>query len=622
LVELIFCTLIATVATGSGQVLLRKVGPVCRSRAEELAFSLGLGFGILALGILALGLLQLLYAGMLYGLLVLLGILGHKELVGLAGRLKSRVEIAAFNWRSFYFWVIALVGLGLLFNLARALEPAHGAVDPLAYHLALPKIYLQKHYLSFERTLTGALYPDNIGMLYALAIGLHGASMAQVLHWFMGTACLFFVWVFSRSYFDEKVGVWATAVFCFTPVLVFFAPLGYVDVGLCFFQFLGCWALFNWIESQDRRALLLSGVFTGLAMGSKHAGLFMWLCGLIAVAGASLYRREGLGLAGRRLLVFGGIALCLAAPWYGRALWEAGNPVWPVANHLFGGLPYKGSFSVGGAGATEVAMAPSLERIVNLLYLCASSLWEWAWNDQLGWQRATGIYFVAFLPGLLVYGRQRRVLLLAAFCLLYYLLMVLYIDGNPRYNLFLFAFMSVLVGFVAERMVQGRLWRWRPAAQAIFLATLLGNLGHSYALSWSAIDYVFSDKSPEQYLVENEDNYRAYRFINQNLPASAVVLLQGMVKGYYCDRPYLWDHPYQMLIQYREYKTAEQLLQRLKELKITHVVRMIYIPPLRTQGVGYPQYFADAFHEDFRKKYLKLIYRDERYVVFEVLYPF
>jgi hypothetical protein len=83
----------------------------------------------------------------------------------------------------------------------------------------------------------------------------------------------------------------------------------------------------------------------------------------------------------------------------------------------------------------------------------------------------------------------------------------------------------------------------------------------------------------------------------------------------------MWDHPYQMLLQYRDYKTPEELMARLHQLGITHIVRMIYIPPIRTQGVGYPQYFADAQHEEFRKKYLKLLYRDQGYVVFEILYP-
>ena len=56
----------------------------------------------------------------------------------------------------------------------------------------------------------------------------------------------------------------------------------------------------------------------------------------------------------------------------------------------------------------------------------------------------------------------------------------------------------------------------------------------------------------------------------------------------------------------------------MQELGISHVARMINIPRIR-QGL-YPQYFADSFHESFRKKHLNLIYRDESYVLFSVDY--
>ncbi|MGY8827874.1 MAG: hypothetical protein ACKVJG_28880, partial [Candidatus Latescibacterota bacterium] len=90
MVELVYIFLIATIAAGIGLTLLRKIGPICDSRAEELAFSIGLGLGGLALCVLGLGLTHLLYREVFYGLMVLGAVLGWKELVGLAGRLQGR----------------------------------------------------------------------------------------------------------------------------------------------------------------------------------------------------------------------------------------------------------------------------------------------------------------------------------------------------------------------------------------------------------------------------------------------------------------------------------------------------------------------------------------------------
>lgn len=622
MVELIYTFFILVVALGLGRYLLRNLGISNYSMAEELAFALGLGLGVLALGVMVLGLTHLLYEASLYLLLLAGGMAGSKELLGLSGRLKGRIYGGDKRLDLFYLCLALGVGLLALLSLARALTPAHGAVDPLAYHLALPKIYLKKHYLSFEPTITGALYPSNIGMLFALGIGLRGAILAQLLHCSMGLACLFAIMGFCRRYFDGKVGLWAVAIFSSMPVVVFFMPLGYIDVGVCFFQFLGFWALFNWLIERNDRILVLSGLLTGLALGSKHPTLPMWVVGMGVIAAADL--RAGISWAerARHWGLFGGVALGLLFPWYLRSFLAAGNPVWPLANGYFQGFPYGGSFNVGsapGGPGGGAGWLPSAERLGDMVHGCAVSLWSWSWNMG-DWQRSIGGYLVALLPGLALYARSRRIVLLTLFCALCYFIAVLYVDGNPRYNLYLFAFLSIAAGYAAEQLSRGGLHRVRSVLQAAFGLTLFFNVLLGYALAETAVGFLLSGNSREQFLLEHEPNARVLRQVNQHLPESARILIQGDVKGYYCDRDYLWDHPYQMVINYKEYNTQEKLIRRMQELGITHVVRMVYIPPMRTQGVGYPQYFADPFHEAFRKKYLRLLYKDESFALFEVVF--
>lgn len=623
MVELIYLFFISVVALGFGRFLLRSLGISSYAMAEELPFALGLGLGTLALTVMVLGFAHLLYEGVLYLLLLAGGVAGGKELLGLNGRLRSRIHWA--GWHRDPFSLCLLVGMGLLvlFTLARALTPAHGAVDPLAYHLALPKIFLRKHHLSFEPTITGALYPSNIGMLYTLAIGLRGEILAQMMHWLLGVATLFAIVGFCRRYFDTKVGLWSAAIFMSMPVVAFFTPLGYIDVGVCFFQFLGFWALFNWLEEKDERTLLLAGLLTGLALGAKHPVLPMWLVGMGLIGADGFRRKLALAQVARHWAIFGGVSLCLLLPWYLRSLLAAGNPVWPLANAYFQGIPYHGSFSVGSAqaGAGEGGgWLPTAERLTDMVYGCAVSLWSWSWNMG-DWQRSIGAHLLAFLPGLMLYARNRQIVLLAGFCALYYLIVVLYVDGNPRYSIFLFAYLSIAAGYAAEHMTRGALHRIGPLLRVAFCCTLFFNALLGYALAETAVEFLLSGNSREQFLLEHEPNTRVFRQVNTSLPESARILIQGDVKGYYCDREYLWDHPYQMVINYREYDTPEKLISRMQELDITHVVRMIYIPPIRTQGVGYPQYFSDPFHEAFRKKYLKLLYKDESFVLFEVMYP-
>ena len=629
MIELIYCICICTLAVGFGLCVLRWIGARFDFAAEELCFALGLGLGGLALSVMLLGVLHLLYEPTLYILLLVFLWLGNKGIIISLGRVPWLHECLNISWRSFHFWLIALIALGVAINLTRALTPVHGAVDPLAYHLALPKLYLQKHHLSFEPTVTGTLYPGNIPMLYTLAIGVRGGELAQLLHFVMGMACLVFIAVFCRTYFNVKVGIWAAAFFSFTPVLVFFSPLGYIDAGVSFFVFLAAWALFNWLERRDAGSLQLAAIMVGLALGTKYSAVPIALVGAVLIFVVSLFNKDGGSprLSLRHTALFLAIALLLVGPWYIRAMVEAGNPVWPLANDVFAGFGHKESFKdiiidEQGAEAVVVPLVPSADRLWEVLYQCGVSLWNWSWTVG-DMQRAIGIYIVAFLPGVFLYARERRIVLISLFCLAYYLIVVIYIHGNPRYSIFLFAFMCIVAGYVAERLASGSLRPLRWVLQAVVVVSIVCNLGRGFQIAYSsgAISYQLSDLSKEQFLAEREGNYRIFRAVDRQLPESAVVLLQGIVKGYYCDRPYLWDHPYQEVINYYVYNTPDKLYQRMRSLGISHIVRMMHIPDSRVR-LGYPQYFADVqFHEAFRKKYLKLIYRDESYVLFQVQFP-
>ena len=619
MVEILYILLLSISAAGTGLAILRRFGPICTSRAEELTFSIGIGLGFFALATIFLGHLNLLYTPIFYALILTGLLLGHKELIGIAGRIQGRVKESIPDWKSLNFWLILLVCTVLFLNLLRALMPAHEAVDPLAYHLALPSIYLAKHQLSFEQTLTGTLYPDNIGMLYTIALALRGATLAQAVHWFFGFATILSICCFCRDYFSIQVGLFAAVIYTLTPVVLFFTPLAYVDVGVGFFQFMALWALFKWMREGGRREIVLVAIFTGLAMGSKHTALFLGVVFALIIFARLLIQRESPRNIMLALLLYGGLALLLAGPWYVRAWWHAGNPVWPIANEIFSGVPYGSSFSITKAKITEDS-GLSWARLSELVYLTGVSLWEWSWNEQMGWQRAIGIYYVALCPLAFLYWRLARIRWLIVCSAVYYLLVVLYIDGNPRYNLAFFALLSVLAGWGATRLAHHQNRLIRGVFRVVFFVTLICGIAQSYALAHTAVNYNLSSQNSDQFLRDYEGNYKALSFVNKQLPMDAKVLLQGIVKGYYCQREYLWDHPYQRVLQYSEFKHSGEMLSKMKSLGITHIVRMIQIPASRVR-MGYPQYFLDTLQEDFRKKHLKLLYRDSAYAVFEIVYP-
>ena len=173
MIELTLSLLLAVGAHGVGARLLLIVDDRTGDRLEAACFSLALGFGSLALIVFALGVTSLLYTPVLLCVTVCWFALGSAHSYRAIRDLYSwLIGQKLLHFRSVYFWISVVALAAMLLNCVQAMVPPHGATDPLAYHLALPKAFLRAHMLSFEPTINGALYPNNIGLLYVVVIAL------------------------------------------------------------------------------------------------------------------------------------------------------------------------------------------------------------------------------------------------------------------------------------------------------------------------------------------------------------------------------------------------------------------------------------------------------------------
>jgi 4-amino-4-deoxy-L-arabinose transferase-like glycosyltransferase len=101
---------------------------------------------------------------------------------------------------------------------------------------------------------------------------------------------------------------------------------GYVD-WLVFLLALGAMNLLAaWRQDGTRRSLLLAGVFTGLAIGSKYTSGVLALAGLVVLA--FQLRRRPLAFL-RAALLYGLAAGVAALPWLLKNLLATGNPFYP-----------------------------------------------------------------------------------------------------------------------------------------------------------------------------------------------------------------------------------------------------------------------------------------------------
>lgn len=267
---------------------------------------------------------------------------------------------------------------------------------------------------------------------------------------------------------DRRTATWAALYAALAPAFVTQYSLSndgnYVEVLAC-----GAWALVcvgAWLRSQSdapgpSRLLLAAGLFLGLGLWCHILAVMLALpAGLLVLARA---RRRALSPL---LALAGGSAL---GYWPG-LLWNATNN-WESFRYLVPGLQ-----PVGAAAAST-----PWQRLVGLAGDHAPLLLGYAPAPSPGWERlvvalswgAVGLALVALAGGARAAWREPLgppgLLLATVLATLAIVALALpYLEGNPRYPLFLMVPLPALLGRLAA-------WRWGRAALVAALA--LGTWG-------------------------------------------------------------------------------------------------------------------------------------------------
>ena len=350
---------IALAAFGWGSLLLSKTCKFPIGRLERFLLAQGLGLGALALVELAI-----LAAG-IRPILATLGPLG----VGLAlaarqmlrrtgeplprrnsGKPPSLPTLDSLEWA-----LLLLTAYAALLHLVGALAP-ETFHDSLVYHLGAPQLYLIRGGLVPLEGILHSNFPQNMEMLYAIALILRGEPPAKLLHLWMMLLTLLALYGLGRTASSRRTGLLAAALFAAIPVAALAAWQTGVELGAAFWQFMGVWTLIravfalpvpggNAVSGAPSRGkppagasapgnavswMILSGVFHGLAMGTKYT--VIWSAAASGAAlGVWLLRRRDLSPRLRWSLgaVWAGAAALLVAPWLFKNLSFTGNPVYP-----------------------------------------------------------------------------------------------------------------------------------------------------------------------------------------------------------------------------------------------------------------------------------------------------
>ncbi|HIE44116.1 MAG TPA: phospholipid carrier-dependent glycosyltransferase [Candidatus Omnitrophica bacterium] len=575
---------------------------------EEFPFATSLGLGCFSIVTLLLGGARLFYPRAVYLVTVLILILVIREIREIFWEIRELwKENHSFKPTFVQVLIFTLIGLTLLICLAGTFTLPL-SYDALSYHLGVPKIYMKNQGIVYLPYNVYSNFPFNVEMLYAYSILLTGGEvLAKMIHFLLGVLTSFALYVTGRRYFDYRVGLLSAAIFINIPLVGELSTLCYNDLGLALFVSLAIFAFMNWYSSHDlpRKQygiswLYASGIFTGLAMGTKYTGItFLFFFLIIAVAvGSMMSKGRRKRTVVKNLAVFVFIAVAVFSPWMIKNLLLSGNPLFPLLYPVFGGGDWTDSH---------------YQRFVNVHLpnsYTVQGFFSQVWQLSVG--RNFGLLFIFILPvTIFLRGVNRQIKFLLLYSGYFYFMWFFLTHHVDRFAIPMFTLLSLVVAYILTHI---------PRKGRIILGGVTGlfMVVNLFLLSIVATTYDFLGvftglKTKEEYLTERLYYYPAIKYINEELPSKVKVLFIGANQTYYCQRPLLSNSPLDKNIiveVVKKSRDAEDIARRLRGMGVTHLY--LNLSEVKRTQETYSSFYWNEEEQmkfsEFSKKYTKKLF--------------
>ena len=504
----------------------------------------------------------------------------------------------------FQLIVMILIGMIFLIQFTQSLAPPLH-YDALNYHLTLPKAYLLNERIENLDWLVMSGMPQTTEMLYLNLMAVAGESAPLLLSSFFGVlTCLALV-----GYLQEKLNLesaWVAAASLLAGfTLASSLAWGYVDWLGCLFGSGTVICLDYFRTGGQRKFVMVSGLFAGLAFSTKYpagviflAGLFVliWHCWRMKKTFLPAFIQYSLG------------ASIFAFPWLLKNLILTGNPLYPfffpsgamdsVRIGVYQGLPPFGNwldffflplratfYGVEGTSGYSVSLGPLFLGLGVLAFL------NWESNGK---NIKSGIENAAILSlgGIVVWAVGNRI---SGFLI------------QTRFYYALFPAFAILAGYGYYKIASLEVTKIkiRLGAMLLICFVLMVNVTETGMdlIRKNTLQVVSGVQDRQTYLETNLGWYSLVMNQITQLPASSRVLMLYEPRGFEC---VLMCDPDEILdnwkVAFLQKRTNELILQNWRSQGFTHL--LVYnkgIEFLRTDNdPHHPVTELDAL-EDFLK---------------------
>lgn len=356
--------------------------------------------------------------------------------------------------------------------------------DGVMYHLPLAARLLDKPLWAAEPTFPGFNFPAAINLFYAVFLRLRAESGVIPLNFLVSCGVALAAYALAARLWGKATGLWAAAICLATNIIWELGLDPRIDGFLAFYCTMAAGGVLLWVRRPGQPGLLiLAGMATGAALGTKYTALLLGPMGLAAAALAAVRIVRRVPGTATCLALAGAAVLLPSGVWYARNAARLANAVYPYGRGLVfhddraRPVPFRPAFEAltGRAlspgqmqGLTrqtilgvDLTIEPDPDRGGSLLRI---------WDVILRPSRHARKPYHWICPLLLVFlvlpaaRRDTAALWLYGATLVTSLAAVIVLSHLTRYIVFVMPLMAVGAGAVLARVP------WRPAGAAIALA--------------------------------------------------------------------------------------------------------------------------------------------------------
>lgn len=470
---------------------------------------------------------------------------------------------------------ILLITAILMFQYLEALAPPL-QFDALTYHLSIPKAYIQLGRIAYLPDIIFWGMPQNIEMLNTLVMYLGGSEAAPVLGWWIGMLALIGITDFTKNIF-EKEAAWVTAASLMAGSgLTTSISSGYVEWASILYGASVLICLVYWQAREKKAALILAGIFAGMALGTKYTN------GVILIAGAVVILFSQKSPAFRKipadLLWFGGAALATSIPWWIKNFLATSNPFYP----LF--IPSGAMDAILLAFYQFKPFAQDWTRVIFLPW--QATIWGVDGGD--GFSTSIGPLLLGLAPFAFISWRKAALdnkVVIKTSCLILLTGFLIWAIGSQfrglllqtRLYFIIFPAWALLAaaGYAAISKINSHNIRFGKIAEAVILLALAFNTFYTLrsVSASNPIPVILNTESRESYLTRQLGAYQTAMQMIETLPVNTRILMLWETRNFEClpkcDSDEIigrWYHDWTL------YKSSDAILASWKKQGYTHIM--------------------------------------------------